>query len=172
MTSFLKQDNSPDYVYLDVNAYNYQSIDQPAPILQFSQTRNLPVLENSENYNLSITRFQLDTFNLPTFIAEIQPNQADPDFLKQVGEHGPFSIIVDDGSHEPKDILASLKGLWPHMHQQGKYFIDDTWHHGKKYHKELMDHLKSMIDEMYLTEDVLGFSVYPNLIVLTKGGTK
>lgn len=67
----------PDYLYLDVNAYNYQSIDQPAPRLQFSQTRNNPVLKNAEDYNLSITRFQLDTFNLPTLIAEIQPNQGD-----------------------------------------------------------------------------------------------
>jgi len=77
MATFKKSDNTPDYLYLDVNAYNYQSINQPSPILQFSQTRNNPILENAEDYNLSITRFQLDTFNLPTFIAEIQDNQGD-----------------------------------------------------------------------------------------------
>ena len=92
MATFKKSDNTPDYLYLDVNAYNYQSINQPSPILQFSQTRNNPVLENSGDYCLSITRFQLDTFNLPTFIAEIEPNQGNRDLTIDT-----ITLEYDDG---------------------------------------------------------------------------
>lgn len=76
---FMPQNNDPDYVYLDVNAYNFQNVNQPSPVLKFEQSRNNPVLHNSGDYVMSIVRFQLDTFNLPTFIAEIEPNQSNRD---------------------------------------------------------------------------------------------
>lgn len=133
MTTFLKQDTSPDYIYLDVNAYNYQSIDQPAPILQFSQTRNLPVLENSGDYCLSITRFQLDTFNLPTFIAEIEPNQGNRDLtidsvtLEYDDGVNPVYIIQQPIIWEPQNTNISLPPP-PNANANGLQFPSEYYH--------------------------------------------
>lgn len=41
-------------------------------------------------------------------------------------EHGPFDIVIDDGSHLITHILASLKCLWPHVKSGGFYVIEDT----------------------------------------------
>lgn len=55
-------------------------------------------------------------------------SQDDPALLKQViDEHGPFDLIIDDGSHESKHMIASfshlfLNGLAP----GGTYVVEDT----------------------------------------------
>jgi 23S rRNA U2552 (ribose-2'-O)-methylase RlmE/FtsJ len=36
-----------------------------------------------------------------------------------------FDLIVDDGSHIPKDQLMTLCWLWPHLRLGGLYFIED-----------------------------------------------
>lgn len=36
-----------------------------------------------------------------------------------------FDYIIDDGSHQVQDQIASLELLWPRIKDQGKYFIED-----------------------------------------------
>ena len=53
-------------------------------------------------------------------------SQADEKFLQEVGVfHGPFDVIIDDGSHRSEDQLASLYALWPHLKDGGFYVIED-----------------------------------------------
>lgn len=55
-------------------------------------------------------------------------NQADKSFLNKFGkEHGPFDIIIDDGSHWYEHQLISLFALWDYLKPGGYYFIEDIF---------------------------------------------
>ncbi|MDX2382058.1 MAG: class I SAM-dependent methyltransferase [Acidimicrobiia bacterium] len=54
-------------------------------------------------------------------------DQGDVDFLAGVVErHGPFDIVIDDGSHRPRHQIASLETLWPTMAPPSVYLVEDT----------------------------------------------
>jgi tetratricopeptide (TPR) repeat protein len=56
----------------------------------------------------------------------LQGSQNDPAFLKYVcDERVPFDIIIDDGSHNPKDVVASFQTLFPFLADGGSYLIED-----------------------------------------------
>ncbi len=40
----------------------------------------------------------------------------------------PPHLIVDDGSHDPRDFEASLQHLFPMMRQDGVYVVEDVWY--------------------------------------------
>lgn len=51
---------------------------------------------------------------------------------RMANQHGPFDIIIDDGSHSSQHIITSFFALFPmHMNPGGMYFIEDlkaaTW---------------------------------------------
>ncbi|MEM7721841.1 MAG: class I SAM-dependent methyltransferase [Pseudomonadota bacterium] len=53
-------------------------------------------------------------------------NQADPDFLQHLADtHGPFDVILDDGSHINAHQIASFTGLWHHLADNGVYLVED-----------------------------------------------
>ena len=58
-------------VYYDIQINNFESSGSAQQSLRFTETRSKPLIENSGEYSLSIVRFELDTYSLPTFIAEI-----------------------------------------------------------------------------------------------------
>lgn len=70
--------NSPDYIYYDLQVNNYKSSNTESPNLTFSESRSINFLSKPNDYHMSIVRFQLDTYSLPSFIADIEPNQSDP----------------------------------------------------------------------------------------------
>lgn len=54
-------------------------------------------------------------------------SQRDEEFLRSVErEYGPFSIIIDDGSHIMRDQLTSFSILFPLLVDKGLYCIEDT----------------------------------------------
>ncbi len=63
----------PREIYYDITITNFESSGSTLQPLRFSETRNNPLIYNSGDYSLSIVRFQLDTYNLPSFIADIVP---------------------------------------------------------------------------------------------------
>ena len=57
----------------------------------------------------------------------LQGSQTDTDFLRQVWHaHGPFDVVVDDGSHVVQHVLTSFETLYPLMQEGGFYAIEDT----------------------------------------------
>ena len=76
--SMFKKAQNPDMVYYDIVSTNFQSTQSEDPFLRFNETRTNPIINNTGEYYLSIVRFSLDTYSLPNFICQIQPNQADP----------------------------------------------------------------------------------------------
>lgn len=77
--SLFKKANNPDMIYYDIIATNFQSTTTNEPQLRFNESRTNPIIPNAGDYYLSIVRFSLDTYNLPNFICEIQPNQGNID---------------------------------------------------------------------------------------------
>ncbi|WP_394619047.1 class I SAM-dependent methyltransferase [Lentzea sp. JNUCC 0626] len=61
-------------------------------------------------------------------ITTVQGSQDDPDFLRALAsEHGPFDIVIDDGSHINGHILTTFRELFPHVRNGGVYVIEDLW---------------------------------------------
>jgi hypothetical protein len=62
---------SPDYVYFDLQATNtYNNETGTAPQLQFIENRDGAIVDNAGEYNMSVTRFSVDTTNLPVLVVE------------------------------------------------------------------------------------------------------
>jgi hypothetical protein len=53
--------------------------------------------------------------------------QDDADFLARLcDEQGPFDIVIDDGSHVPRHVVASFSVLFPRLADAGIYVIEDV----------------------------------------------
>jgi hypothetical protein len=60
-------------------------------------------------------------------ITVLQGAQDDAALLASVcAVHGPFDIVIDDGSHVPKHVCASFDALFPHLKDGGLYVIEDV----------------------------------------------
>ena len=70
---------------------------------------------------------QKKTMDLGPRVEILQGSQVDPDFLKElVASHGPFDIIIDDGSHRNEHIVASFQMLFPTLAPGGIYVAEDV----------------------------------------------
>jgi hypothetical protein len=56
-----------------------------------------------------------------------QGDQSDPEYLDRFGrEHGPFDVIIDDGSHINEHVCISFRALFgPYLNSGGIYAIED-----------------------------------------------
>jgi hypothetical protein len=67
------------------------------------------------------------TLSIDPRIITLAGSQADPAFLDAVCDgHGPFDIIIDDGSHIPQHVVASFYALFPRLSSGGLYVIEDV----------------------------------------------
>ena len=59
-------------------------------------------------------------------ITIITGNQTDKGLLERLAaDHGPFDVVIDDGSHHSKHVIASFGVLFPHLAEYGLYVIED-----------------------------------------------
>jgi hypothetical protein len=59
-------------------------------------------------------------------ITILRGNQAHKPALERMAmEHGPFDVVIDDGSHWCKHVIASFEVLFPHVTDDGIYAIED-----------------------------------------------
>jgi hypothetical protein len=67
------------------------------------------------------------TLELGPRVAVRQGSQDDAAFLSRMSaEHGPFDIVIDDGSHHPAHVTASFNILFPLLVDGGLYVIEDV----------------------------------------------
>jgi hypothetical protein len=65
--------------------------------------------------------------NLGPRVTILQGSQADPEFLaKLASEHGPFDVVIDDGSHVADHVALSFNKLFPAVVDDGFYIIEDV----------------------------------------------
>ena len=70
--------NDDNLIYYDILATNYTKENSNIR-LNFQETRTSPFLQKPSDFNLSIVRFSLDTYNLPVFIPIINYESTNPD---------------------------------------------------------------------------------------------
>lgn len=93
INSFYKAQN-PDFVYLDLQQSNVYNNTKGADVdVNFTETRDSPVIANTGEYHMSVTRFQIDSYNLPTMVVE--PDITQSDVNKTVHK---VAIMTVDGS--------------------------------------------------------------------------
>ena len=81
------------YQYYDLVIRNYASPDHESEIpLVFRQTQNTPIVPKGIDYEMSVVRFSMDSFNLPCMLFQPEIDQPDPD-------RGSYTLTLefDDG---------------------------------------------------------------------------
>lgn len=79
------------------------------------------------NWSIVIIDLEAKAFEWPERVTFVQADQTDTALLQRIGdEHGPFDVIIDDGSHINADIRTSLWCLFPYLKEGGHYVIEDT----------------------------------------------
>lgn len=120
-------------------------------------------------------------------------SQIDDYFLKQItSKYGKFDIIIDDGSHFPKDVIKTFNLLFSKLNKNGIYFIEDvqtSYNHyfggnpfDLKYSNTHMNYFKHLTDSLNYQEIANPFyskkkfdglikniSFFHNMIVIQKG---
>lgn len=100
----------PDNIYYDIDFHNStESASEKAIPFTFKEQRRVDYLERSEDYLLSVVRFNIQTVNLPVFIPMIKSNQANPKLTV-------YQILLTTGAGtnlinlqwEPQDELATV----------------------------------------------------------------
>ena len=84
-------------------------------------------------------------------------SQTDEGFLRGVVEEmGGVDLVIDDGSHQSKDVIASLRILFPLLSDGGRYVIEDlhtsywpSWGGGFKRKGSSIEALKELIDALH-----------------------
>lgn len=92
---------------------------------------------------------------LPGIGCEIRiGSQTDASFLSSVVEEmGGVDIVIDDGSHNCDDVIASFQALWPLLSERGCYFVEDLhtsywpqWRGGLRRPGSSMEFFKDLAD--------------------------
>ncbi|RKT55628.1 class I SAM-dependent methyltransferase [Saccharothrix australiensis] len=61
-------------------------------------------------------------------ITTLRGDQSDPEQLVGIARrHGPFDVVIDDGSHVNEHIRTSFRTLFPFVRPGGRYVIEDLW---------------------------------------------
>lgn len=119
-------------------------------------------------------------------------SQSDPLFLnKLIKKYKKFDIIIDDGSHLPKDVKTSFNFLFPVLKSGGFYFVEDlqtSYIHffggnpfDLTYSNTHVNFFKSLIDRIHFKEianpfyslkkydgEIFSIAFYRNLLVINK----
>jgi hypothetical protein len=94
-TNYNQTVHSNDHTYYDIVLRNYVSDNRPSDSLQlqFSESRDTPLIPNAKDYFMSIVRFQIDTYDLPVLFFQVENDQADPNL-------GTYTVTLeyDDGA--------------------------------------------------------------------------
>lgn len=79
------------------------------------------------DWSIVIIDLEAKAFAWPDRTTFLQVDQTDTGRLQHIGdEHGPFDVIIDDGSHRNADIRTSLWSLFSYLKEGGHYVIEDT----------------------------------------------
>lgn len=117
-------------------------------------------------------------------------DQSDDVFLKSLIEnHGPFDIIIDDGSHVCSHQIKSFETLWPAIREDGLYIVEDChtsyWREfsgGFQHEGSFIEYVKGVIDRMHswysedlesfpfdpVAKEIHGLRIFDSLVMLEK----
>jgi SAM-dependent methyltransferase len=115
--------------------------------------------------------------------------QADTEFLAAlITEFGSPDVVLDDGSHQMRDIVDSFRFLYPHTAAQGVYIVEDLhtaywgdYGGGLRHNGTFIELCKSLIDELNadwthgalpptaFTRSTLSMHFYDSMVIFERG---
>jgi len=105
---------------LEIGVGGYQDADRGGESLEVWRD----YFPNGHITGLDIQKKELD---LGARVTILQGSQVDPEFLaRTVSDHGPFDIIIDDGSHQNEHVVTSFGLLFPTLAAGGIYVAEDV----------------------------------------------
>lgn len=125
----------PREVYFDINVSNTELTGTELMPLRFSESRQSALVENASDYSLSIVRFQLDTYSLPSYIANIEnfPNTNPNKMIETVTLEyngtvvGPLNLTwIPTNLHVPQP--ANLSAVSPRQ-AKSEYYYGNCFRH-------------------------------------------
>jgi hypothetical protein len=129
--------DNQDIIYYDATILNQNTSNSNNNLqLRFRDRRDTHILKNSEQYELSIVRFNLSTTSLPVFCCTVKPNQLDvnlsiysvtlqyEDGLNPPVYTQPFNMIW-----EPVDLDQPVPTSVNEIQTQNKYYYSYSYTH-------------------------------------------
>ena len=111
--------------------------------------------EGSQIYGLDIDE-RCRRLDFPPQVKVLVGDAGDPATLDDLLGDEVFDIIIDDGSHQSRDVIAAAKALLPRLVAGGKYFIEDLhasyWSsYGGGFRKvgTSIEHIKNIVDALH-----------------------
>jgi hypothetical protein len=98
-------------------------------------------------------------------IKTFKGSQNDPEYLSNFAKmHGPFDVIIDDGSHVSEHIITSFKVLFPYLKMDGIYVVEDLY---TSYWPQLRgwqdkDDNQTSLDFFKILIDTMNYEFIPN----------
>lgn len=105
---------------IGVGGYGYEEMGGGGSLRMWKRYFHRGLIYGMDIYDKS----RFDQSRITTVIGD----QSDPELLRELSaEHGPFDIIIDDGSHVNEHIITSFNTLFPLLRPGGFYVIEDLW---------------------------------------------
>ena len=161
---------------MEIGVGGYQDADRGGESLEVWRD----FFPNGRIVGIDIQKKEMD---LGERVTILQGSQVDPDFLAEVvREHGPFDIIIDDGSHQNEHVVTSFELLFGGLAEGGIYVAEDVQTaffprfggslemsapNSVGYFGEMAAMLDDGAD--WIPEDVAGIERFHNMIALHKG---
>ncbi len=119
-----------------------------------------------------------------------QCNQSDSEALVRLSDdYGGFDIVIDDGSHLNEHVIKSFQTLFPRLHPNGIYAVEDvqtsywpSWGGGLASPRSSMEFFKALADGLnhqeypvenykptYFDRNISEIAFFHNLVLIRKG---
>ena len=140
--------------------------------------------KNSKIVGIDIKKINIEKNQLTKDNIEIfQCSQTDKHFLEEIiKKYNFFDIVIDDGSHYPKDVIRSFELLFSALNFNGMYFIEDMQTSYNHYYGGNAFDLKYLTDSLNYQEianpfykknkydgKITNISFFHNMVIIKKG---
>lgn len=123
----------PNNIYYDIQINNFESEGSSSQLLKFSETRNNNLIEDASKYKMSVLRFELDSYSLPTFVANIVvfPNTDINKMIESITleYEGNNSIVEENLTWIPTNTHISLPHAPNPLQEESEYYYGNSYRH-------------------------------------------
>jgi SAM-dependent methyltransferase len=116
--------------------------------------------EGSQIYGIDIDEKCRD-LTFPKDVRMLIGDAGNPAVLAEILGKQTFDIIIDDGSHHPKDVVSAFETLLPRLTPGGKYFIEDLHTSYWSSHEGGLRREGTAIEYLKKVVDALNFDHFP-----------
>lgn len=143
---YLGLDRNAELLVLEIGIYEGASLQMWRDYLERAKIVGIDI-------NPACKRYE----DLPGRIHVEIGSQDDAGFLSIVkAKHGPFDMVLDDGSHLQQHVIASFRSLWDAVKPGGIYVVEDSvtsywpdYGGGLKKPDSMVEFFKAIVDEVH-----------------------